>query len=137
MNVIDWLKVAVCSLPLAPLAFAALPPLSPKMLDNAANLVAEGTVEKVEHKVVDVEGGNDLQYSAVLELEKLEKGPVFAGAKTITVRFRRTGKRPPGWAGPQGQNSVPAVGERIRVYARLGSDGFFHLLEPNGWTRSP
>lgn len=133
MSVFEWVKWVVCSVPFSSLALAALPPLSPSALQGMAEVVLVGTVEGVDHRTEKVFNGTDEVYTAQLKVERVEKGSLAAAAKSVQFHFRRTGERPEGWAGPQGQNRIPATGAHVRVFARMDDKGELTLLAPNGW----
>jgi hypothetical protein len=121
--------------PLNAVILMALPPLNPKLREAAANVVFVGTVEKLDSHEVKVEHGTDTLFVGQLKITKVEKA-LLSGTtdKTAEFHFRRTGKRPSGWAGPQGQNGVPALHETIRIFGRYAQpSGELQLLEPNGW----
>jgi hypothetical protein len=116
---------------------AAVAPLSDN--DRAANahVVVVGRVAKVDHKEVPVADGTNIEYTATITVEKWEKQLISGNEKTVTVHFWQVGKRPAGWTGPQGQNSVLAVKAHVRVFARNSPSGQYELLEPNGWDPVP
>jgi hypothetical protein len=112
----------------------AIPPLPPEERAQQAHEIVVGTVASVRQEEVKVDGGTDFVVHVVLRAVKVEKA-LLAGEKpeaTVELRFRRTGKRPPGWTGPQGQNGSPAVGQRVRAFLRSDPKGWV-LIEPNGW----
>lgn len=68
-------------------------------------------------------------YRAVIEVATVEKGQAGQG-DTLEVAFYQTVEGPPG---PQGQNDLPAAGQRVRVFAVKEGSGRLALLQPNGW----
>jgi hypothetical protein len=112
--------------------WAALPPLSPQELKSQADHILIGQVNNVTSKEVEVEGGIDRVYRLNFRVDDSIKGTLRSGL-TLRIECRQTAERPDGWAGPQGQNEIPAEDQKIRVYVRETPDGVFELLEPNGW----
>lgn len=113
-------------------AEAALPPISPKDRQDRADHIVVGIVESVEDRQVPVKvGGYDIQSTALIQISKVEKGPL-KGQATVTVEYRRTGQRPPGWAGPQGQNQPLVKGKKVRLFLTEFA-GVLSLMSPNGW----
>jgi hypothetical protein len=92
-----------------------------------AQRVAEGQLSTLQTKEVQIEGGSDFQTTGQFVVSRVLKGDLKKGQR-LTVRMRQTGKRPAGWAGPQGLNELPKDGQKIRLYLQ-GSQ----VLEPNGW----
>lgn len=125
------LLLAPMVLALMLVARAALPPLSPQELENQATDIVLVTVMNVTESVEDVSGGNDHVYKLNVRVDDAKKGTLRSGL-TLTVECRKTGERPQGWAGPQGQNEIPAEKARVKMYLREQDNRFF-LLEPNGW----
>lgn len=123
--------VGLLVLALMLVARAALPPLSPEELKEQATDIVLVTVMNVQESVEDVPGGNDHVYRLNVRVDDAKKGSLRSGL-TITVECKKTGQRPPGWAGPQGQNEIPAEKARVKMYLREQDNRFF-LLEPNGW----
>ena len=132
----ELFNLLACSLQLSPLMLAALPPLSTQELHGDAQVVAVGVVGKVESREVKVAGGTDVEFTAELSDIKFEKVLVAPGAKTLELRFKRTGTRPPGWTGPSGQHAVFKKGDRVRIFGTQAPNGSITLLEPNGWEQA-
>lgn len=112
-------------------ALAALGPRPIEELVEHSDHVWVGTVGKVKTEVLRSKNGTDYLYQWSFPIEKIEKGSFETGT-VVTVECRQAGKRPRGWAGPQGQNDVPSEGIKARLYVKE-SKGKFRLLEPNGW----
>jgi hypothetical protein len=112
--------------------WAALPPLSPQELKKEADHILIGQVNNVTVKEVEVEGGTDRVYRLNFRVDDRKKGTLRSGL-TLPIQCRQTAERPDGWAGPQGQNEIPAEGQKVRLFVRETPDGIFELLEPNGW----
>lgn len=111
---------------------AALPPLSGEHRQQNSNAIVTATVISLETNKVGVKiGGYDILTTAKVKVETVEKGEIQPG-KTIEVHYRQTGKRPKGWAGPQGQNQALTEGATVRLYLDQ-TFGAYHLLSPNGW----
>jgi hypothetical protein len=111
---------------------AALPPLSAEHRQQNSSAIVTATVLGLETNKVGVKaGGYDILTTAKVRIETVEKGELQAG-KTIEVHYRQTGKRPRGWAGPQGQNQALSEGSTVRLYLDQ-TFGAYHLLSPNGW----
>ena len=113
----------------------ALPPLSPDAREKAAQVILVGTIEAVEQHAIAVAGGTDLLFVARVKVRRREKTLLASSEPepTAEVHFRRTGTRPPGWAGPAGQSSVPPEHREVRLFCRYDQKGVLQLLEPNGW----
>lgn len=111
---------------------AALPPQSSDDLARGATLIVEGQVLQVDSERKFLTNGYDWHYTVRLRVSGVTKGDL-KGAKELDFFCRQTGKRLQGWAGPQGQNDLPSVGNKGTFYLRWGKNGY-QLLEPNGWT---
>ena len=94
---------------------------------SKAERIAEGQVSALSTEEVSVAGGTDFRTVFRFKVLRSLKGDLKPG-QILQLNLRQTGRRPQGWAGPQGQNALPKEGQEIRVY--LNGD---HLLEPNGW----
>jgi hypothetical protein len=111
---------------------AAIPPLSNERRAEQSTVIITATVlETTTHKVGVDMGGYDLLTTAKVRVESVEKGDLKVG-QTVEVHYRKTGKRPRGWAGPQGQNQNLTDGSVVRLFLDQ-SFGAYHLLKPNGW----
>ena len=92
-------------------------------------MVDQGTNGRFQNRV----------FTAKIRVHKFVRAELFSEqeAETIEVKFWRPAKRPRGWAGPQGQNSILWRGEEVRLYLTRDSNqaGVYHLLMPNGWER--
>lgn len=117
---------------LALIARAALPPQSQEELSQQSTDIVLATVMNVKSSVQEVPGGDDRLFELNIRVDDVKKGSLRPGL-TLTVIARQTGQRPEGWAGPQGQNEIPAEKSRVRLYLREDKNQFF-LLEPNGWS---
>ena len=108
-------------------AWAALPPLSEQDRQEQASDILDGTVLNIKRTEVD----NDIEYRLNFRVENKVKGTLRSGI-LLPVILRQTGKRPAGWAGPQGQNEIPAEDQKVRFFL-LEQQGVYRALEPNGW----
>lgn len=126
-----YLKYFVLFLLVLPV-LAALPPLSPEELEARAAHVVLGKVVGTNSQIVPVKSGLNKVYKLQFVVETVEKGDL-SKEKTLEVYCKKTHQRPHGWAGPQGQNSIPKEDEKVRLYLRRSQEGRFELLEPNGW----
>lgn len=113
-------------------SWAALPPLSPEGQRAGAHHILLGQVSSVRSRSAKVANGTDRLFDLNFRVDEREKGAFRAGM-TLTLKCRQTEHRPYGWAGPQGQNEIPAEGSQIRVFVRETPAGELELLEPNGW----
>ncbi len=112
-------------------ARGALPPLSPQERNDQASDIVVATVMNVKQKVDEVQGGDDIIFELSIRVDDAKKGMLRPGL-TLKVLCRQTGRRPEGWAGPQGQNEIPPQKSKVRLFLREHENQFF-LLEPNGW----
>lgn len=126
-----WLLILALTLT----AWAALPPLSDEERFNKSTDIVIGEVRSVKVREEKVKNGTDFNYTAQVVVQSRVKGPLNAG-DVINVQFDKTGKRPLGWAGPQGQNEVLTEGTRARLFMTKDI-GFYRLLHPNGWEPEP
>lgn len=125
------LRKLLIVLALTLIARAALPPLSDEERFNKATDIVIGEVRTVKVREEKVKQGTDFNYTAQFVVQDIVKGGLKPGA-VINVQFDRTGKRPTGWAGPQGQNQPLKEGTRAKLYVTKDI-GFYRLLVPNGW----
>ncbi len=123
--------VSALSLTLTQAMLMALPPQSDEDLQAHAQRVVVVQVLEVTHKDVAVRDGTDRVFTAKVKPAGSDGGE---GAP-FAVTFRQTWKRPQGWTGPAGQNSVLEAGTRVRLFLERGDDGGWQLLEPNGWAK--
>ncbi len=115
-------------------ALAALPPLSPEAQEQMASDIVVATVGKVEKSTISVPGGTDTLFTMQLEVGQVEKGALKAG-QSITATCQKTAQRPEGMVGPQGQNQIPAEGDKATFYLTRDGEGPYKLLQPNGWSK--
>ena len=110
----------------------AVPPQSPEALRKGADVIVVGRVSKVDATLKQSNPEYaDTVYAISLDLTKSEKGDVKRGTSILAMTFKPA-TRPRGWAGPQGQNDVPAAGAIIRAYLRKTGDDAYEFLLPNG-----
>ncbi len=110
----------------------AVPPLSPEALKKSADVIVVGrVVSVVEVKKNTSPEYVDAVYTITLEVTASEKGPAKVGSLIEATTFRPA-ERPQGWAGPQGQNEIPAKGDSIRAFLRKSAGTQFEFLLPNG-----
>ncbi len=109
---------------LARIAWGALPPLTQQELDEGSTDIVVATVLNVKTGIQEVPGGDDRVYELSIRVEEVRKGTLRAGL-TLPVIARQTGRRPEGWAGPQGQNEIPGEKSNVRLYLREEQNRFF------------
>ena len=125
------------------LLFAAIAPLSQKQLDEQSELIVSGRVVAVESKVqkskIERTLGihRDRIYSIKLELVNLHKIPPFEqdlGFKEfIVVEAWRPATRIPPLPGPQGHESIPKIGDEVKIYLKWNkTTALWQPLLPNG-----
>ena len=115
-------------------ALAAIPPQKPEMLKDNATHIVVGKVQGVySTEVMKKAEFVDRHYVIEVEVTAVEKGEGVQAQKVIYVKAWKPAGRPRGWAGPQGQNVIPAAGDTGRLYVTRAEDGTFTLLTPNGW----
>ena len=113
-------------------ASAAVPPRSPENLKENATDIVVGQVVRVYAGTREVrEGMTDDVYVAEVKVTAAEKGDLAAG-KVVFARYWKPKSRPRGWAGPQGQNVLPAEGKTVRLFLVRAADGGLDVLTPNG-----
>ncbi len=97
-----------------------------------ADLVVEATVVQVYAREETTKPDFvDTRYVLEIEVASASKGEAAAGS-ALYVHAWRPSKRPAGWAGPQGQNHLPAAGAKATFYLRRGAGGRLGALAPNG-----
>lgn len=111
---------------------AALPPQTSEELESQAGHVVLGKVVNITSQVVPVKNGLNRAYKIEVSVDTVEKGDLSSG-QIVEVHCKKTLRRPNGWAGPQGQNSIPKKDESVRIYLRRTQEGRLEILEPNGW----
>lgn len=117
-------------------AQAALPPRSPEQLQAGADAVVVGVIEAIT-KVDETtpkgfpEGYANTTYQLAVRVESAEKGPFVS---ILMARGWTLLSRPPGWTGPSGIYALhkAAPGQHVRLFLRIGADGAFEIVEPNG-----
>lgn len=120
----------------APLALAAIPPLSEKAREEQATHIMEGRVLTLKKELVD----RNWHYVARVKVSKFIKAELYSEqeAEVITVRYWKTGPRPAGWTGSQGQNGQMHQGDSVRMFmVSAGEPDTYRLLMPNGWESLP
>ncbi len=122
---------------------AAIPPLSDADLQQNADTIVKGAVTRIRtRQISDEPGFTDTDYYIDLQTTEVIKGNVQVGQK-ITVKGWQPKDRPDGWVGPQGQNEIPAAGDKVEVFCSGtidfafrrqggGSETAHRLLDPNG-----
>ena len=111
---------------------SALPPLPDSTRTFSASHVFTGVVGRAQEVQVTVDHGTDIQHFASIlvdEVKTTANPRAVRKGEEVTVEYRRTHERPRGWAGPQGQNLVMAIGQRVKAFA----DADYRLLTPNGF----
>jgi len=117
---------------------AAVPPLSPEELKASASNIVIGEVRNVyvTERTLRKEFTDRLYVLEVLPKEVV-KGKALSSGRLIYARTWRPSSRPPGWAGPQGQNEIPERGKRVRLYLARDKEGGWDVLTPNGVEQLP
>ncbi len=117
------------------MANTAIPPLPDKHLKALSDYVVIGTVINVQSREVRVNMGTDYSYKARIQVDRIElsRANTLTSKKSIEVLYRKTGKRPNGWVGPQGQSQLLEKDRKVKLFIRRDAQGNLHLLEPNGW----
>lgn len=116
----------------APLALAAIPPLSEEAREEQATHIIEGRVLTLKKELVE----KNWHYTARVKVLKFVKAELFSEqeAEVVTVKYWKMGPRPTGWSGAQGQNGQMFQGDRVRMYmVSAGEPDTYSLLMPNGW----
>lgn len=128
-------RILLLVLALSLMARAVLPNLSDEERFNLATDIVIGEVRAVARKEEKVKAGTDFHYTCEVVVQTIVKGHLKPG-DVITVKFNQTGKRPPMWAGPVGQNEALKPNTRAKLYLTQGLKSY-SLLEPNGWDPAP
>jgi hypothetical protein len=117
------------------MANTAIPPLSDKHLKAMSDYVVLGTVTNIQSREVRVDMGTDYSYKARIQVDRIElsRANTLTSKKSIEVLYRKTGKRPNGWVGPQGQSQLLEKNRKVKLFIHRDAQGNLHLLEPNGW----
>jgi hypothetical protein len=111
---------------------AAIPPLSKERLEADSTLIVTGRIVKVTTTTRELgRGDEDTIYHVEIDVAKVEKGNVASG-KPLVAQTWEPKKRERGWAGPQGQNVTPEVGQNVRCHLRGSESEGYSFLEPNG-----
>lgn len=126
-------SILLLALTCASLAQAAIPPMDDNTREASATYVVTGKALEVTKREIDVRNGTDFEYTCIFRVAQVEKGRPMLEGIAIWVKFRRTGRRPSGMTGPQGQNEILSAGTKAKLYLYPQADGTFRLLEPNGW----
>jgi len=115
-------------------ALAALPPQKPEALKSGSAYIVVGKVQAVYTTEQKTDRGfvNKLYVFEVV-VNSVEKGEGLKEGKVIYAKAWKPESRPQGWAGPQGQNHIPEVGEVGKLYLTQAEDGSLSLMTPNGW----
>jgi hypothetical protein len=124
-------RCACLALFIAPLCvLSAVPPLTEQDRSHRCTHELTGVVQKATSSQIEVAQGTDTLHYAGLVIEHVHQSSMdLLAGDEITVEYSRTASRPFGWVGPQGQNAVMKVGQRVRLWA----DSEFKLLNPNGF----
>ena len=117
------------------MANTAIPPLPDKHLKAMSDYIVLGTVTNIQSREVRVDRGTDYSYKAQIQVDQIElsRANILTSKKGIEVLYRKTGKRPNGWVGPQGQSQLLEKDRKVKLFIRRDEQGNLHLLEPNGW----
>jgi len=119
-------------------AFAARAPRSDSELEKSATHIVTGEVQEVTAKMgkpaVDKAPGlhRDRHYEIKLEVGSIAKGEGIKPGDQITLNTWQVGSRVPPLPGPQGQNWIPAKGDRVIAYLEAKDGDSYELLLPNG-----
>jgi hypothetical protein len=125
------LALAFITLPL----LAAIPPRKAEDLQRDATHIITAKVKAVysTDETRDKPDFVDRHYCIEVVVTKIEKGEGLGVSKVAYLKCWQPEKRPFGWAGPQGQNHLPKVGDEGRYYLAEGDDGSLTILTPNGY----
>jgi hypothetical protein len=108
--------------------FAAKAPLSPDELDEQADVVMVGKVERYRTDRRVMEGEERTQVTLYVVVESVEKGDPGDVGRTMTVRCDRLTRMSPFMLPTHdGNESIPAPGSRAKFFLAGGS-----ALAPNG-----
>src|SRR4051812_1472277 len=103
----SWLLSVIAVLAAATIILGALPPRSKEDLEKTATDIVIGEVKQVYTAVRENKPGMvDTLYCFEISVSKVEKGDRGKEGKVLMARAWKPEKRPPGWAGPQGQNTI-------------------------------
>ncbi|MDF1739911.1 MAG: hypothetical protein P1U86_12190 [Verrucomicrobiales bacterium] len=126
------IPLLLCAVFCAP-AFAALPPLSPEELEASADAIIVGKVDSAEVEIAGSLQHSIYQVKLSVTVGAVEKGAeIIKPSQELTIHCWRLRKAQNGWAGPSGQNNVPAEGSDFRAWIRKNEAGNWEALEPNG-----
>jgi hypothetical protein len=121
---------------LAGTAWAALPPRSDAELWDDSELIVSGRILNIYQATVPAPVGTNHSYVATVAIDSVEKGAGVDVGDLLYVHYWQAAQRPAGWAGPVGQNQLPAAGNDVRLYLQRRWK-HYELLEPNGWKLLP
>mgnify|MGYP001152351730 FL=1 len=134
--------VPVVILIVAPIASAALPPLSPEERDEQATLIVTGRVVASRTMTLRKPTETVTFVRLAAEIESIAKGadalPALAAApatpakRILEIRCRRIERETPG---PHGHDEIPAEGSRFTMWLRqnpASDPPQWEPLEPNG-----
>ena len=76
----------------------------------------------------DGKGYVDQHYAIEVAVKSVKKGKA---EKTIFVKAWQARKRPDGWVGESGHDTIPSPGQTVRLYLK-GGNGSYEPLKPNG-----
>jgi hypothetical protein len=114
-------------------ASAAIPKLSPDELKERATHIVVGDVRAVySAEVGDRPDYSDRKFCIELTPSAIEKGEGLKEGRVHYARTWKPGKRPQGWTGSQGQNTIPQPRQQVRLFLRESKDGGLDVLDPNG-----
>lgn len=100
----------------------AVPPQSVESLQRNADVIVVARVAKIDRieKRLDTAYA-DTHFTLSLEITASDKGNATVGT-TMLARTYQPSERPAGWAGPQGQNTIPPEGTIVRAYLRQATE---------------
>ena len=110
------------------IANTAIPPLSDKHLKAMSDYVVLGTVTNIQSREVSVSRGTDYLYKARIQVNRIEfsRANILTSKKSIGVLYRKTGKRPNGWVGPQGQSQLLEKDSKVKLLSGAENLGESH-----------
>ena len=127
--------ISVCP----PTVFSAVPPMSPKELNESSDLVVTGKVicisSQISKSKVEKSLGihRDKVFKVIIKVKTVMKGKGIKVGQKITIGAWQPSVRVPPIPGPQGNDPIPNRGDSIMAYLHKKSDNNYSALLPNGF----